>query len=528
MSGTLIASVIGGACVAAALLAPCFLPTLGILQQVNYSGGGFLRWCFQKKNMLVKRLALLSLCLFLAVALFDLCFAFLGTQFANLISVVPFFVLCAVYIFASKRFALKIKAKKTGRYIRLCVAFFLILALLFVGAGLGLAAIAHTVANSTVSLFRFLPLTLFPFLLPLVAYLANGAMKCYEVPRNNRYIKRAGVMLRSSAIYRIGITGSCGKTSVKQFLAEMLGQRYRVIATPASYNTPIGVARTVFERGTDCDVFLAEMGARRKGDIRDLCNYVAPKYGVLTAVNAQHLLTFGSVEAIAQEKGELIRATARCVVGESAAALARDTDLLEGRDFAAEGIVCTAEGTQFTLRLPCGNYPVKVNLLGKYAAKNLALCAATCYMLGMNGKEIVTAIGRVQQVEHRLQHIQQNGLHILDDSYNSNVDGAYEAIQTLRLFDGSKYAVTPGLVELGTLEEEANKALGKALVGLDGVILVGETLILPVREGYLAAGGDESKLVIVPTLEKASELLSQKVKVGDCVLFLNDLPDCYL
>ena len=82
-------------------------------------------------------------------------------------------------------------------------------------------------------------------------------------------------------------------------------------------------------------------------------------------------------------------------------------------------------------------------------------------------------------------------------------------------------------MELGQLEEEVNGALGAALVGLDRVILVGETLVLDVRSGYLAAGGDESRLTIVPTLQKAQELLAKELTAGDCVLFLNDLPDKY-
>ena len=97
----------------------------------------------------------------------------------------------------------------------------------------------------------------------------------------------------------------------------------------------------------------------------------------------------------------------------------------------------------------------------------------------------------------------------------------------LRTFGGRKFVVTPGLVELGVLEEEANEALGKNLVGLDRVILVGATLVQCVKRGYLAAGGTEESLVVVPTLAKAQEILSAELAEGDTVLFLNDLPDIY-
>ena len=97
----------------------------------------------------------------------------------------------------------------------------------------------------------------------------------------------------------------------------------------------------------------------------------------------------------------------------------------------------------------------------------------------------------------------------------------------LRLADGRKAVVTPGIVELGQLEEKVNMELGASLVGLDLVLLVGETLVLDVRNGYLEAGGDAEKLRIVPTLEAAQTALAEELAAGDCVLFLNDLPDCY-
>ena len=115
----------------------------------------------------------------------------------------------------------------------------------------------------------------------------------------------------------------------------------------------------------------------------------------------------------------------------------------------------------------------------------------------------------------------------MDYSYNSNVEVANDAVYVLRLFGGKRYVVTPGLVELGQIEEEANAALGALFVGLDGVILVGETLVLAVREGYLNAGGEAAKLRVVATLAQAQKILAEELTAGDSVLFLNDLPDIY-
>ncbi len=527
MSATLILSLLAGAIVAACSLFLCALSALGVLQQQNYTGGEFLSWLFRKNNALWKRWQLLALCSFLLVALANACFSFLPAAYANLISALPFVGLCALFYCVSKKHALKVQTKRTPRLIRLGVCFFLLLTGVIFGVGCAFAAIANAIARPFALLVRFVPIALFPLLLPFLLYLANGLMKAYELPRNAKFVRRAAEALAKSDCVKVGITGSCGKTSVKNMAYEMLSTKFKVIATPASYNTPAGIARTVNELGADCDIFLAEMGARRKGDIAELCDIVRPTVGVVTAILPQHLQTFGSLQAIAEEKGVLLSRTQKGVVGVSASSLAGKNTLVEGADFSVEALALTREGTSFTLRLPDGEIAVKTPLLGKHAAQDLALAAALCSLLGMTREEIALAIGQVKPVPHRLQLVEANGLHILDDSYNANVEGAKNAVDTLRLFEGKKFVVTPGIVELGELEEEENAKLGASLVGLDGVILVGETLVLSVRAGYLAAGGEEKKLTVVPTLERATELLKERLSAGDSVLFLNDLPDCY-
>ena len=159
--------------------------------------------------------------------------------------------------------------------------------------------------------------------------------------------------------------------------------------------------------------------------------------------------------------------------------------------------------------------------------RNIALAAAIAYKLGLSKEEIAEGAEALDYVPHRLQPYRANGVTILDDAYNANIVGAKEAVNVLRLFGGRKFIVTPGLVELGVLEESENAALGEKLAGLDRVILVGATLVTAVKRGYLAAGGDAEKIVVVPTLDKAEELLAEELAPGDAVLFLNDLPDIY-
>ncbi|MDE6274867.1 MAG: hypothetical protein K2L87_07480, partial [Clostridiales bacterium] len=189
-----------------------------------------------------------------------------------------------------------------------------------------------------------------PFFFPALFALANNIVKIYDVPRNRRFMNKAAKALVESKCIKIGITGSFGKTSVKNMANTILSEKFKVIAPEASFNTPIGIARTVSEKGLDCDVFLAEMGARRLGDIKDLCKMVNPEYGVITGICSQHLETFGTVENIVTEKGVLAAYCKQVALGKSASKIKSDNKLVEGEDFSIEDLELSKDGTSFTLR----------------------------------------------------------------------------------------------------------------------------------------------------------------------------------
>ncbi len=521
-----IIAIICGAAVFGGLLSAASLRMAGILQQEGYASLNLLKWYFYRGNMHHRRTALLALILALTTALFNVCFSFLGYDYANLISLLPLFGTFALYFVAEKKYSLKVPLKYTTRAIRLIVAHTVVVITVCVLFSFGLASIAHIADQTWIKLLRFVPLTAMPLLLPLTLAFSNAAMKAYEIPHLNGYIRRATRALAGSPCVKVGITGSFGKTSVKRISEHILSTKYRVLATPSSYNTPVGIAKCVGETPPECDIFLAEMGARRVGEIAELCRMVRPTVGVVTGVCAQHVETFGSLENIYYEKGELARRASRVILGETVRAMRQDA-LHEGRDFAAADVALAADGTEFTLRVGENSARVRTAMLGRHAAEDVALAAALCVELGMTFEEVVAAIPTVQPVEHRLQLLEANGVHVLDDAYNSNVLGAKDAVETLKLFPGKKFVVTPGLVELGEIEEETNTEIGASFVGLDRVVLVGESRVLALRTGYLSAGGEEEKVVVLPTLHKAEELLAAELQAGDAVLFLNDLPDKY-
>lgn len=523
-------------CVVAAVLfsaafSATYIRLAGILQSLGYSGKRLFGWAGKKNNSIVPRQVLLFMLCALSYAVIALCFSFAGRWAATgALAVYLFFFI--MYAVADKKKALRSPAVFTPRLKRLYVTLVLITAVVCYLSVTLLNFADYLCGNLIFSLLKYLPLSLFPLLsIPLVA-LANLIDKVYEIPLNKSYVRRAKAVLkerRKSPFTVIGITGSYGKTSVKQILYSILSKKYRVLATPRSHNTPMGLALSLnSENLNNYDVFIAEMGARHKGDIAELCEICPPDYSVITGICPQHLESFGTVENIISAKGEILSAT------KTAAVIAPDCfEKFKGYSCAMAAADCVSEiesgctGVKFTLTLGGEQRRVESVLLGEHSAYNIGIAAQLAFALGMNIDEIGAAIGGLGFVEHRLQLIQSGGVNILDDGYNSNIRGAAEALKVLRTFGGKKIAVTPGLVELGILEESENYELGRQLAGLDNVILVGDTLVAPVKKGYLENGGNPESLQTAPSLFAAEELLKGIVKSGDTVLFLNDLPDIY-
>lgn len=511
----------------AALCAVAYKP-LGVLQASGYANRKFFKWIRKKGNLLFGRLVLLAMLCALSSAVVALCFSFTG-EWAAALSLVPYVLLFAVYIAADRKISLRSSVTATPRFLRLLCVLFLVCAIVcyLLTAAVNFADYAW--GNALFSRLRYCALALLPLLLLPLIMAGNALAKIYETPHNKKFIKKAKEKLARADVTVVAVTGSYGKTSTKFILKSLLGEKFRVLATPRSHNTPVGIALAV--NGCDfkdIDVFIAEMGARHKGDIAELCEICPPDLSLLTGICAQHLETFKTVEEIVRAKGEILSATRkRAFIADDCYDLFASAPCEKERCCCVSDVECSPDGTAFTLTLDGEARRVKTKLLGKHAAYNIGLAAQAAHCLGMTADEIASAIGRIDFIEHRLQLIRSGGVNILDDGYNGNVKGARAALKVLKSFGGKKIVVTPGLVELGVLEEEENAALGAELVFADAVILVGETQVCAVKRGYLSGGGSESRLQIVPTLAAAQEELKKELRPGDTVLFLNDLPDVY-
>lgn len=509
---------------------------LGAMQQAGYKNGVFVRWLRRKENMTFNRLSVLALCLALSTAIVSLCFSYLGTRAALAASAVPMLLLLSLFWYADAKYALKVPTKRTGRLCRLFAVYWLLTATV---GGVLLALLRFLAVwngSSLYALVAYVPYAVMPILLPVLLLAANAVSGVFENARNERFVKRAGQVLDESKITRIAVVGSYGKTSVKNILRCLLSERYSVIATPASYNTPIGVAKTVFSSEfAEKQILIAETGARKSGDIAALCALVKPDYVAFTGVCAQHLETFGSVEAVWKEKSAAIRAAKRVAV------CGADLKPYLERDFAEDARVRLvsaedisevsfgATSTAFTLHVGEEKIRAEIPLLGEAATENVLLAVTLAQELGLTAAEIADGLKKLQPIPHRLQCIESGGAFILDDGYNANPRGAKAALVALGRFAGRKCVVTPGIIECGVLERELNATLGADIAALapERVILVGDTLVGAVKDGYAAAGGDMERLTVAATLKAAQAELQNWIGAGDAVLFLNDLPDVY-
>lgn len=512
----------------AALLSGCCFKLMGILQSCGYSGKKLVGWVKKKNNLAITRLLLLAMLCVLASAVVSLCFSF-AEEWAAVVGLSAYLILFSVYIWADNRIALRSPVSPTPRFKRL-YAVLVLLTAIFVYLAVTLLNFADAVwGNRIFNLLRYCALSVFPLLVIPVILLANLLSKIYEIPHNKKFVRKAKAKLAASSIKVIGITGSYGKTSTKKILTDILSKKFRVLSTPRSHNTPMGIALSVNSANLDdYDIFIAEMGARHVGDIAELCEICPPDYSVITGICPQHLESFGSIENVVKAKGEILTNTkVQAVIADDCFALFTGYSGTNLRVECISDIKSDCNGSTFTLALGGESARVFTKLLGRHAAENIAVAAQLAYLLGMSLSEIAQAVKDIDYIEHRLQLIKSGEVNILDDGYNSNVKGAAAALEVLKSFSGRKIVVTPGLVELGILEESENRSLGEKLVGFDLVILVGDTLITPVKEGYLQNGGDKEKLVLKPTLSAAQEELKNYLSAGDTVLFLNDLPDIY-
>ncbi len=513
-------------------------------QQCSYHPKEYKKWLKGKQNNYLLRLMVLALLAVLFFLMMNICFAPLAGIGSPYIGFMAYLLFMIVYLNTERHVTQKIPLKKTRRMVRLMAVHSFLYFIINLMVIIGFTVASYYIGEEVVWVERYFGVCLTPLLAPFVLLLAYYINEPFERANNRRYIKRTKQALDAADVIKIGITGSYGKTSVKNILTTLLSIKYRVLATPGSYNTPLGISLTAKKLDSTHDVFIAEMGARYVGDIADLASLVNPHYAILTSVNTQHLETFETEDNIKKTKYELFERLREDGMGFFSSDNEGAVELynkFNGTKFSAgvmgeenlvtaDDIVLTEHGTEFTLRIR-GEEPVKcvTTLLGRQNISNICLAAAVAYKMKLSANDIALGVNRLTAIKNRLELVPNNkDIFIIDDSYNSNVDGVKAALEVLKAFKGRKIVVTPGLVELGKQEALANLEFGKQLGKVcDKVIIIGKHNAEMLIKGLFEAGKQGEDIIFAKNLEKGNEMLNGILQKGDVVLFENDLPDTY-
>lgn len=288
-------------------------------------------------------------------------------------------------------------------------------------------------------------LAVFLILTPIISLLTMiVGMMLSEIPvqiYRRLIIFKAARMVKNSKAAFIGITGSYGKTSTKEYLHQILSTQFEVAKTEHNYNSDIGIALSILKNlKKDTQYFIAELGAYKKGEIKRSCNIIHPKYGILTALGNQHLNLFGSKKNLIEAKSELLEALS----SDGVAFINKDI-----REWKYISYKTKAKKEYFSLdEIPSD---IKTNLPGRHNLQNLLPCIALASHLGLDKSVILQTIMDLKPVQGRLT--QKKGVNesmILDDSYSSNVEGFLAAINTAsQIISRHKLIISRGLIELG-------------------------------------------------------------------------------
>jgi len=355
-------------------------------------------------------------------------------------------------------------------------------------------------------------------LMPLaVAYIGSTLIEKFLFAM---YKKEAKKKLNSMQDLQIVlITGSYGKTSIKNFVAQILAHKYNVYATPRSVNTIGGIVADVNNNlREDVEIYVCEAGARERGDILEITTFLEPQTVVVGKVGEAHIEYFKSLDNIVRTKLEIMQSPRlqHAYIHTSVTDEPHEKVTFFGDEI--EDVHATLDGVDFTVTLGDEKLELHTNILGAFQTMNIAVAVRIAKDFGMSHDEIVKAVAKLEPVEHRLQLIKAGGKLILDDGYNGNIDGMLEGIRLCSTHEGRKVIVTPGLVESS---EALNKKLIDAINDVFDIVIVTGALNAELFAKNLTV---ENKIMLK---DKATltQVLANQTKAGDIILFANDAPN---
>lgn len=336
----------------------------------------------------------------------------------------------------------------------------------------------------------------------------------------NRYAKLAKEKIHSlKNLQIIAITASFGKTSIKNFLSHILSSKYKVYHTPRSINTYAGLIKDVNESlPEDIDFYIAEAGARQKGDILEIALLLEPHYAIVGKIGAAHIEYFKTIKNIKKTKLELLKSP-RLKMG----FVYKDIDIAPSQNtiFVPQNIrniESNLDGTSFELEIKGVYEKFKTTILGSFNVENIAICIEVALFLGVDLESIKERVKSLKPIEHRLQKMVVNGKIIIDDSFNGNLDGMLEGIRLASLHNGRKVIVTPGLVESN---QELNIKLAQRIDEVFDLAIITGDLNAKILSNHIK----NSQKIILKDKSNLQNVLAASTKEGDLILFANDAPN---
>jgi UDP-N-acetylmuramoyl-tripeptide--D-alanyl-D-alanine ligase len=385
----------------------------------------------------------------------------------------------------------------------------------------------------------FLFLIIAVIFLPVFIVIALWTVAPVDYFLKERIFKKAQKFLREnrSGLTVIGITGSYGKTTTREILSSILLEKFRVIKLSENINTDIGIADFILKNPKiflENEIFIVEMGAYKKGEIKKLCDLVVPDYAILTGISESHLERFGSLENTISAKFELPQ-----MVKKTAVLNFDDENILKNYErFGIIDVLGVSKNEAKNIK-SLDNFSglefefegekFRTKLLAPHNISLILLATRVAQKLGMTLSEISRGVGKIEHIAHRLEPIYNEitKVWVIDDSYNGNFNGIVSGLEVLKMANGRKIVLTPGLVELGEKSAEIHEKIGR-LYAESGVDLI--LLIKSHNSGYITKGlkaGGFKNYKVYESSQVAHGDLPNIIKSGDTIIFQNDLPDNY-
>ncbi len=401
--------------------------------------------------------------------------------------------------------------------------------------------------------------------IPFMLLLGNSSLAPYEAAVQKKFYKEAQAKLAEVNPTVIAITGSYGKTSVKHILGHILKNSAPTLITPGSVNTVMGVTRIIREQmDHNHKYFVTEMGAYGPGSIAALCAFTPPDIGIITSIGHAHYERFKSLETVVHAKYELaesvLERNGMMIVHEKTLKFEHSRNIrhramdnfiacgepsktqepkteqefsyLAPDDLKIISVKQTPKGLCINIEWKGESHTLRAPLYGIHHGHNIALAFACAMNLGMDAKDIKSALATTPQIRHRLEVKQQSdGTIIIDDAFNSNPPGFRSALHVLGVLaddrEGRAILVTPGIVELGAAHDEVHTTLGTLAAGTCDIVIAVNPQRIPTFINAFQANSRGKILLEVDSFSEAQEWIFANKKNNDVILLENDLPDIY-